>query len=150
MASSTVRTGILCLALGLVAVACANKPGASEHAVEVTESDSGEHIELLEGQVLEVVLPENPSTGYHWTVEHLDDEVLEQLGRGSYTADPGHGGAIGAGGEVAIRFKGLRPGDTELILGNIPPGRERAEDTFELEVDVTEAEHGGGEGEAEH
>lgn len=144
MAMRTVmlRSGLVFIALcaiSLLTVGCGNRPGHAVHPVEVGESGDGNEIELLEGQILEVTLPENRSTGYRWMVETHDENVLEQLGSGSYAPDEGASGLVGSGGEVRFRFKGVRPGETDLELGNLPPGEDEAEETFGLSVRVMES-----------
>lgn len=148
MRRSLLPLGLICIVLGLLAAACANKPGAAQEPVKLTESDNHNRVELAEGQVLEIVLPENPSTGYHWEVQSYDADVLEPLGSGTYTPSAGSEGSVGAGGEIELRFKALRPGETELVLGNFPPGEDKPEDTFfEVAVTVTSASQTSGQGE---
>jgi predicted secreted protein len=140
---------VLC-AISLLFLGCGNRTGHAAQPVEVTESASGSEVELLEGQILEIVLSENPSTGYGWKVGSYDAEVLEQLGSGSYTPDETGTGRVGSGGEICLRFKGVRAGETELKLGNVPPGGGKPDDEFELNVRVVASQDAEEHGTEEH
>jgi len=78
-----------------------------------TEQDDGASISLSPGEVFEVRLAENPTTGYRWYLGEWDRSVLE-LARDEFrppgTPRPGAGGehvwefAARAPGQCALRF----------------------------------------------
>ena len=86
---------------------------AAETPARISEKDSGRTIGLKTGDVLEVTLAGNPTTGYSWSVASVG-EILKQLGEPVFeSASPG---LTGAGGKVLLRFQALRPGKTVLKL----------------------------------
>lgn len=52
---------------------CADKAGVCDHeAVVIGEEDDGGSVEIVEGELVEVWLSSNPSTGYDWHVATTD------------------------------------------------------------------------------
>jgi predicted secreted protein len=82
-------------------------------AVKVTEADAGRTVDLKEGDVLEVVLEGNPTTGYNWGVESLEASILNQVGDPMFQPDTD---LIGAGGKITFRFRASATGRTLLKL----------------------------------
>jgi inhibitor of cysteine peptidase len=76
------------------------------------QSDDGRSIELPVGATLELRLPENPSTGYRWTVDQVDSTVL-RVNEPRFVAD---GGAVGRGGARVFSFSATKPGHSPLSL----------------------------------
>ena len=76
------------------------------------------HIQVpVKQKQFNVTLPANPSTGYHWTVQYYDRNVLN-LVQGKYIAPNTR--LLGAGGKMVYTFS-LRPGksypeNTRMIL----------------------------------
>jgi len=78
----------------------------------IDASHSGQHIVLEIGEVAEVRLPENPSTGFRW-------RVVTEGGPACRLDDSGfHGaqGPPGRGGEHVWRLVGVSAGPCELRL----------------------------------
>lgn len=77
-----------------------------------------ESISLRRGEVLNIELEANPTTGYVWSVLTSDTEsVLEQTGPGGYT--PGaqaKSGLVGAGGIQTYRFTAVKRGESILVF----------------------------------
>jgi inhibitor of cysteine peptidase len=95
-------------------VAC-RRPGAMKaEAMRLTEKDDGQKISVATGQVLNLSLPENPTTGYGWSVADLKlPDCLAALSAGEYKPDADR---IGSGGMMTWRFVALRHGSGELRL----------------------------------
>lgn len=81
-------------------------------------------IEVAAGELLAIVLPANPTTGYGWQVE-ADEEFLVLL---SQEFEPGAAG-VGAGGREAFQLRALQPGRTELRFHYRRPWESRAMET---------------------
>jgi inhibitor of cysteine peptidase len=101
--------------------------------VKVSRPDAGKRIRVRVGDVLEVRLPENPTTGYRWdfvapgNLSVVSDELAAQPG-----------GGIGAGGERVVRFRATAPGETRVEAANQRSwARGPALDTFGVDVDVS-------------
>ncbi len=103
--------------------------------VKLTETDAGSTVEMNVGDMLQVTLEGNPTTGYDWEMASGDAAVLEQLGASTYKADSD---LMGAGGQVTLRFKAVAAGQTTLQLVYHRPWEtdEPPAETFEVTVIV--------------
>jgi inhibitor of cysteine peptidase len=103
-------------ALGLLLVA-AMLLGASFRSrgasVTVSETDAGRTIQLKRGDSLVVELDGNPSTGYSWTVEAIEGDVLTAEGEPEFAPESAK---LGAGGMYSIKFAAARTGSAVLKL----------------------------------
>jgi inhibitor of cysteine peptidase len=104
-------------------------------SVKVTEKDLGRTVVMKVGDVLEVVLKGNPTTGYIWDVASPDRGILKKLGEIEFKPDRP---ARGAGGNMILRFETAKAGEALLNLiyhrpfeKNKPPIR-----TFEVTIIV--------------
>lgn len=89
---------------------------AALDAVALGAEDDGSQVELAAGQVLEVTLESNPTTGYGWEVSEVDGAVLAQEGEAQFQEAPTEGEqVVGAGGVQTFRFT-ASPGETTLTL----------------------------------
>ncbi|MFH1103777.1 MAG: protease inhibitor I42 family protein [Actinomycetota bacterium] len=98
-----------------------------------TAADQGRSIELGVGESFSVVLDGNPTTGYGWQVDGIDESVLS-------TTDPEYrsdSNLIGSGGQYTFTFTGVAAGQTQVRLVYLRPW-EQAEplETFGLTVTV--------------
>jgi inhibitor of cysteine peptidase len=83
-----------------------------DSSMKVGENDDGKVIELMVGQILEVELRENPSTGFRWELSAIGPE-LKKLPKEKYLPDSK---AIGAGGRRTMEFEALRTGSAKILL----------------------------------
>jgi len=108
-------------------------------AVTVGENDNGSQVTLGPGQELVVRLGSNPSTGYRWQVEAIDEVSLQQVGMAQYTpVKPGETPLPGQAGQETLRFQAVGPGEARLELTYRQPweGGDSAERRFNLRVVV--------------
>jgi inhibitor of cysteine peptidase len=98
----------------------------------LNEADDGQTTTIRPGEAIALELPENPTTGYRWTVE-LSGDALAQA---ASTYMPGAG--IGAGGQRSTTFTALRPGTTVIRASLRRPWEapDRTLKTFEATVHV--------------
>lgn len=83
----------LCPVTFLLLVFCA--PSASAAAKMVTDADKGATVQLKTGDVLELRLKSNPTTGYEWSVEPKSTPLLKLTGQSQTGAtQPGVGRPI--------------------------------------------------------
>ena len=90
----------------------------SQEAVTVSSGVSADWFEQsAEGEVLTVRLKANPTTGYQWTFEISDEEILELLTE-EYAQEPGKEDMDGVGGIWCASFKPTfrKDGDVKLTL----------------------------------
>ncbi len=78
--------------------------------IEVNDRANGTTVVLAVGQCLDIRLPENPTTGYRWSVESLGGMLLE-----SDEFLPAGSGA-GAGGARHLRVRAQKPDRTQIAL----------------------------------
>lgn len=115
-------------------VAC-SAPGTAPKTVTVTQEDDNRSVKLQVGDILEVTLDANPTTGYQWEVTQVDTSVLKETGEPVYaTSEAG----LGSGVKVTLRFEAAADGETTLNLAyhrpfetDTPPAK-----TFSLSVEV--------------
>lgn len=81
----------------------------------LTGSDDGRTIEVKTGDEISIRLEENPTTGYRWAVEQMDESILE-LQNSDY--EKRQDSAIGGGGERRLTFRARQAGTTRLLLKN--------------------------------
>ncbi len=111
---------------------------AASDAVTLGAEDDGSEVELAAGQVLEVTLESNPTTGYSWQVSEVDRAVLAQVGEAEFQEAPIEGEQmVGAGGVETLRFT-AGPGETTLTLEYRRPWEKDVDplETFTVQVMV--------------
>ena len=79
----------------------------------LTQADHGTSVEVAPGDVIVIRLPENPTTGYQWTVEKVDADTLA-LQRTEFSPAPEAG--VGSGGGKTLTFKAQKPGTAHIQL----------------------------------
>jgi inhibitor of cysteine peptidase len=119
------RRWVLAVSFG-VAGAAVPWSDAGARALDVGEGDDGRRLSARVGDTIEVRLRENPSTGYRWEVDRLDEKLLRLLEKttsGPTTPMPGAGGgaifrfAVVGTGSGALSLKLWRPweGDPSIV-----------------------------------
>ena len=83
------------------------------HEIKLTQADNGKTVDLPSGSELLVSLPENPSTGYTWTVD-VDGKPTTGLLNSSYVPDTPL--TPGSGGQHVFRFGIRQMGIAQLQL----------------------------------
>jgi len=107
------------------------------NTVELTAADNGAAVELAAGDWLKIVLEENTSTGYSWTVTGNDGAVLRFVPTSDATvADELDTTVVGAGGSRIFLLRVLQPGAVDLAISLFPPGGDAAEEVFAVNVVV--------------
>jgi inhibitor of cysteine peptidase len=123
---------LLVLALVLPATAAAA-------TVRIDAHDNGGRVALHVGDVLVVVLANNPTTGYDWYVKRRDPAVLGFAGR-RYVPAPNPKHLVGHGGTEYLRFRAVGAGSSGLVLQRVRPfDRSHPAGTFRVQVRVSGA-----------
>jgi inhibitor of cysteine peptidase len=74
------------------------------------------------GEEFNLVLPSNPSTGYHWElVEELDENIADLVGQDYIAEQPV---VPGSGGVDVWTFRAVDAGDTTIMFGYYPAGND--------------------------
>jgi len=109
-----------------------------DQPVVLGAKDNGSQVQLAAGQVLEVTLESNPTTGYSWEVSEVDGAVLAQVGEAEFReAAKESEEMVGVGGTETFRFSSAA-GETKLTLVYHRPWETEVEplETFAVEVEV--------------
>ncbi|MBP7830189.1 MAG: protease inhibitor I42 family protein [Kiritimatiellae bacterium] len=88
-------------------------PGPATVSVTFAENGGEQSVRLAPGQVVEIALPGNPTTGYGWTLEKFDaqDILARPMEEDFQAAAPQR---LGAGGVFRFRFTAARAGSTTI------------------------------------
>lgn len=100
----------------------------------LTEKDNGKQMEVSVGTQIRLDLPENPTTGYQWTLHDFGDVLA--LKSDQYVLSPPF--AVGGGGVRQFSFEAAFPGKATICLRNMRPweGEEAAVETFTVTLIV--------------
>jgi len=109
--------------------------GSAPKEVKVTAKEAGESVEVAKGGTLEITLEGNPTTGYTWEVESVDDKVLKLESEPDFEAESD---AVGAGGMMTLKFtaEGAGKTDLKLVYHRSWEEDEAPAETFEISVTV--------------
>jgi inhibitor of cysteine peptidase len=122
------------------ALASASASPSTSHAAAVTKvdkSDNGKTVTLAQGDILELSLDENPSTGYEWQAKKKPDEAVLAKRSDAYKAPKQtNPPMVGAGGVHTWRYEAVGAGKTALSFDYNPPGGGKPAETFSLSVIV--------------
>ncbi len=121
---------------GLLAAltACAASETAGVEPRTINLPPEGGQIEARLGDMLELTLEGNPTTGFNWEVEALDEAVLEQ--EGDPVLEP-ESDMIGAPSAMTFRFKAVGTGQTTLTMSYCRPWEEGVEPVRTYRVEIT-------------
>lgn len=107
----------------------------SGKTMKITEDMNGQTVTLKPGETLSLSLSGNPTTGYNWEVDEVDQAILAPQGEADYESDSM---LIGSGGVYTFKFSAVETGTTTLKLKyyrsfetDVPPV-----ETFEIAVVV--------------
>ena len=118
-------------ALSVLLFACA---GPSD--VKIDETANGTDVSLRAGQKLIVTLKSNPTTGYDWQVDEVDESVVKLVAQEFKPAsDPNR---LGAPGQTEFQFQAVGAGTTNLHLIYVRSWEEGVdpEDAFQVSITV--------------
>ena len=123
---------LLAVALNM-ASACS--PPQVDGALKLDADDVGHRIELSRDRPLDISLASNPTTGYRWEVEELDEKVLRQVGKAEF--EP-RSRLVGAPGVETLHFQAVGTGQTAVRLVYRRSWEEDAEplDTYSVGIVV--------------
>jgi inhibitor of cysteine peptidase len=97
----------------------------------LTSFDHGRTIEVPVGESIAIRLPENPTTGYRWTVDSITPRILTaDEGRFAPEVDVGVGG--GGYREIQVRVTHEGAAEIRLKLGQPWEGENAVADRFEV------------------
>lgn len=137
----TITKILIFLLITLILAACARQTPQPPVEVMITEQPVEQSVGLEVGNILEVVLPANPSTGYRWEVGLYNHSVLKQVGEPEFIQTSTN---LGAEEDQVFHFEAIDTGETELKFEYRQPYEPEAEvqKTFSASVTVTRQKWG--------
>lgn len=122
-------------AFAVVLVFAFNSQAAIAATKVITDAEKGNTIQLKLGDILEVHLRSNPTTGYSWYVHPKSTQLLKLLGQSqTQSHQPGVGRPI----LQVLRFQTVANGEGTLILHYIRTWERQVsnEEQFEVQVSI--------------
>lgn len=111
-------------------------PTAASPTILPEPSDPTQLITVQAGEAFDIVVPSNPSTGYHWEIiPELDETIVQPAEQGFIAEQPV---MPGSGGMDVWRFQAVGAGDTTVVLGYFPPANDTDPEevlTFSIHVE---------------
>jgi len=126
---------VLAAAVALTAVAFVfdSQPAMAATKV-ITDAEKGSSIQLKLGDILEVHLRSNPTTGYSWYVHPKSTQLLKLLGQSqAQSRQPGVGRPI----LQVFRFQAVANGDGTLLLHYIRTWERQTTNEEQYDVQVS-------------
>lgn len=99
--------------------------------MKVTDPKPDQTIDVAPGEMLELALPENPTTGYRWVLAEGPSDLQQESD--TYRVI---GRAIGAGGVRSLSYTLSKPGIVQLIFQLRRPRQDRVESERKITVRV--------------
>lgn len=101
--------------------------------ITLSKQDNGKAIALKKSESFVIALASNPTTGFQWTVDPYDENLL--AAEKSYT---GLGVAVGSGGMEMFCFTALNSGSTPLVMNYHRPFEKNVApiETFKITVEI--------------
>jgi inhibitor of cysteine peptidase len=115
MSAASLQIILIAMALGFLSLCAVAEPPNSKGdwmTGALTEADNGKTVDLRVGDEVVLRLPENASTGYRWTVDAADGNLVD-VKEGKYLAASN---ALGSGGEAQWIVHAKAAGATEIKL----------------------------------
>jgi len=98
---------VLILAASVVLTACSGK------TTKINADDNGSSLSMKQGETLEISINGNPTTGYNWEIDSVDQNILQSAGDPDYKSDSA---MVGSGGTYKFKFTAVSAGTTTLKL----------------------------------
>ena len=110
-------------------------PPVETESTVLEPTDHTQLIVVTAGETFDLVLPSNPSTGYHWEIVPELDATIVEFAEQNYFADQPV--APGSGGMDVWTFRAISPGDTTIVFGYYPPDNDAdPEETVTFSIHV--------------
>ncbi len=101
--------------------------------IVIRQADAGQYFTAKTGDIIEIILEENPSTGYLWEIADIDHNILVSLE--SSFSDSGDV-ILGSAGIHKFLFKVKAPGETIISLRLSRPWENEADAIEQFQVTI--------------
>ncbi len=99
--------------------------------ITINNTDNGKKILTKKGDVIKLQLPENPTTGYLWKINSINDKHLNLTENENKISTK----AVGAGGLKTFYFKVMNEGISELQIALGNPWENDTVETFNVTIE---------------
>jgi inhibitor of cysteine peptidase len=99
--------------------------------ITIDKTQHGKKVVTKKGDVIKVQLAENPTTGYQWEINSIDDKHLKST-ENKYEMS---GEAVGAGGMKTFYLEVNEEGISELHIALAKPWENEPIDTFNVTIE---------------
>jgi inhibitor of cysteine peptidase len=116
----------LCLALALSVRAAESPAAATADDAKATQTEQGvskvdaapapNKAEIAVGEVFQIKLKCNPTTGYNWELKSINRKIAVPTGPVEFQQNEATPGMVGVGGGCVLGVKGVKPGKTKAVL----------------------------------
>jgi inhibitor of cysteine peptidase len=125
---------ILLILLPVLLITASCSPAQPDMLV-LTEDDASQTVEVAQGEIFQVSLEGNLTTGYNWVMAPQDPMLVEMQGDPEYQEASN---LVGSPGTITFTLKAVAPGQTTLHFDYKRPWEEttKPEKTYDVTVDV--------------
>lgn len=131
---SQVKSGFVALMLIAGPPVFAQQSGESAAIKTFSDKDNGQTVHIKRGDLFDVRLPGNMTTGYGWTVKSISGKAVQSIGEIKYK--PETTDRVGAGGEFLAHFKAAAAGKSTVKLAYARPWEKGVSPAKEFTLDV--------------
>jgi inhibitor of cysteine peptidase len=100
--------------------------------LEISQAMNGGQVEVAAGSEFIIQLRENPTTGYRWHIQEMNESAFEVIDDDFRPAS----GAVGAGGRRRWLIRAKHPGDFRVAIENKRSWEPRGVETFAVSLRV--------------
>ena len=100
--------------------------------IKIDKSDNGKKIKAKKGDIIELHLDENPTTGYRWVIKSVDEKQLKVSEKEQKTENKG----IGAGGVKIFQIEVIGEDSSKLNLSHENSWEKDSTETFSITVGI--------------
>ncbi|MFH0930015.1 MAG: protease inhibitor I42 family protein [Candidatus Moraniibacteriota bacterium] len=103
----------------------------------ITKQDNGKEISLKAGEIIQIELEENGSTGYVWQIDNLDKTYFELVAEETRKTET-ENNLVGAPVVGVWKIKALKKGSSSVKMDYFRSweGRESAVDHFAVDLEI--------------
>lgn len=101
--------------------------------IVIRQADAGQYFTAHTGDMIEIMLEENPSTGYLWEVMEIDHNILDPSESSFFS---GGDAIVGKAGTRKFQFEVKAPGETVISFRLNRPWENEADAIEQFQVTI--------------
>lgn len=99
----------------------ATAPAAAGKTFKLGEDDKGKTVRVRAGDLVEITLAANVTTGFSWCYADKVDKDILKLEKDDYIEKDHPAGMVGVGGRTVLAYRALKPGKAKIELTYMQP-----------------------------